>query len=72
MIMVMLILMLMMMVGEGLVDVDVGAVPVGAVALNVLADAENADIDAVYLPEPGCHCGSGDPSVPDVGVSRKC
>ena len=48
-------------------------VPVAADALNVLADAENG-VDAVYLPEPGCrcHCGSGDPSVPDVGVSRKC
>ena len=44
------------------------------VALNVLADAENGVVAAVYLPEPGCrcHCGSGDPSVPDVGVSRKC
>ena len=48
-------------------------VPV-AVALNVLVDAENGVVAAVYLPEPGCHChcGSGDPSVPDVGVSRKC
>ena len=49
-------------------------VPVDADALNVLADAENGVVAAVYLPEPGCHChcGSGDPSVPDVGVSRKC
>ena len=71
----------------GPVDVDAGDapalvdvadasenVPVDADALNVLADAENGVVAAVYLPEPGCrcHCGSGDPSVPDVGVSRKC
>ena len=68
----------------GLVDAHAGDAPVlvdvadasenvpVAVALNVLVDAENGVVAAVYLPEPGCRCGSGDPNVPDVGVSRKC